>query len=93
MRVIKQNTLRYEAFYKSLPYLTGAGNVDKNIGLNSSGLPVDNTPITLQLNKFKTLFENLFSFQGRINDFEDMDFQGITMELEDAVKRIIPSRT
>ena len=93
MRVIKQNTLRYEAFYKSLPYLTGTGNTDRNFGLSTgSRSPVDNAPVTVQLKKFKTLFENLFSFQGRINDFEDSDIQGMSAELEDAVKRIIPCR-
>ena len=93
MRVIKQNTLRYEAFYKSLPYLTGNGNADNNNGLNNGNRsPVDNIPLTSQLNKYKTLFENLFSFQGRISDFENSDIQGMAMELEDAVKRIIPCR-
>ena len=93
MRVIKQNTLRYEAFYKSLPYLTGTGKADKNYGLNHGNhLPADHTPITAQLNKYKTLFENLYSFQGRINNFEDFDTLGMTIELEDAIKRIIPCR-
>lgn len=93
MRVIKQNTLRYEAFYKSLPYLTGTGDSDKNISLNyGSRLSADNTPVTTQLNKYKTLFENLSAFQGRINNFEESDVQGMIMELEDAVKRIIPCR-
>ncbi len=93
MRVIKQNTLRYEAFYKSLPYLTGTSRADKNYGLNNGKrLPLEHTPITTQLNKYKTLFEDLFSFQGRVNDFEDSDTRGMTIELEDAVKKIIPSR-
>ncbi len=80
-------------FISHIPYLNGIGNADKNIGLNNNNrLPAENTPITAQLNKFKTLFENLFSFQERINDFEETDIPGITMELEDAVKRIIPCR-
>jgi K+-sensing histidine kinase KdpD len=93
LRVIKHNTLRYESFYKSLPYLTGTDGSGKGIGLNNAGRQYpDNTPITSQLNKLKTLFDNLFSFQKKINDFDDSDISGITFELEDAVKRIIPCR-
>jgi len=93
LRVIKHNTLRYESFYKSLPYLTGTDGSGKGIGLNSTGRQYfDNTPITSQLNKLKTLFDNLFSFQKKINEFDDSDIAGITFELEDAVKRIISCR-
>ena len=93
MRVIKHNTLRYESFYKSLPYLTGTIDSGKGIGLNSAGRQYFNTaPITSQLNKLKVLFDNLFSFQKKIIDFDDSDISGITFELEDAVKRIIPCR-
>ena len=93
MRVIKQNTLRYEAFYKSLPYLTGTGNADKNISLNyGNRLSADNAPVTVQLNKYKALLENLSAFQRRINDFTDSDIQGMIVESEDAVKRIIHCR-
>ena len=93
MRVIKHNTLRYESFYKSLPYLTGTDGSGKGIGLNDNIRPhLDNSPLTSQLNKHKVLFENLFSFQKKINDFDNSDIPGITSELEDAVKRIVPSR-
>jgi K+-sensing histidine kinase KdpD len=87
LRVIKQNTLRYESFYKSLPYLNGTKTADKSAGLIESGY---GSSMTSQLNKLKSLFENLFSFQQKINDFEDI--KSISLELEDAVKRIIPCK-
>lgn len=94
MRVIKHNTLRYESFYKSLPYVNGTNNYSQAIGLmNSIRQPMENNlPVTSQLNKLKALFENFFSFQKRISDFDNSCIDEITLELEDAVKRIIPCK-
>ncbi len=93
MRVIKHNTLRYESFYKSLPYLSGSIDSGNSYSLlNSSRQLAESIPLTTQLNKLKTLFENLLSFQKRIFEFDNSNISGIAFEIEDAVKRIIPSK-
>ncbi len=93
MRVIKHNTLRYESFYKSLPYLSGSIDSGNSYSLlNNSRRPAESIPLSTQLNKLKTLFDNLYSFQNRIFEFDNANLSGISFEVEDAVKRIIPSK-
>ncbi len=93
MRVIKHNTLKYESFYKSLPYLSGSIDSGNPYSLlNTSRQPAESIPLTTQLNKLKTLLDNLFSFQKRIFEFDNSNLSGIAFEIEDAVKRIIPSK-
>jgi signal transduction histidine kinase len=87
LRVIKQNTLRYESFYKLLPYLNSAKEGGRPGYYPESEFV---NPAFLQLNKLKELFEIIYSFQRQINEITDT--HNIIQELENSVKKIIPCR-
>ncbi len=82
MRVIKQNTLRYESFYKSLPSISSVETREgKNLYEFSSRFSSDKE-------KEKQYFDELLSLQNDLIDLAEI--RGIAERFESALRRIIP---
>jgi hypothetical protein len=82
LRVIKSNTLRYQAFYKSLPYLNNYKNKDLNLEL-----PGRYSVSNKKSDKTQLYFSFLLSLQEKTKKLNDIE--SIFSAFENAVKRII----
>jgi transcriptional regulator with GAF, ATPase, and Fis domain len=81
LRVIKNNTLRYQSFYKSLPFVSSSGS-DRGLTL----------PTTFNFQKSESNnnyehFEELFSLQKKIKEIKSAE--EVLSEFENSVKQVI----
>jgi len=83
LRVIKNNTLKYQAFYKSIPYLQHKNSNGKNLKLIENNNVFDNS-----LNKLQLYFDELLSLQNRIKKLSDV--QSVLSAFENVLNKIIP---
>jgi len=82
LRVIKNNTLRYQAFYKSLPCLPDNKVRERNPGFTNSYFEFNEN-----LNKIQLYFSLLLSLQNKVK--ESPNSQSILTAFENVVKKII----
>jgi len=82
LRVIKNNTLRYQAFYKSLPCLPDNKVRERNPGFTNSYFEFNEN-----LNKIQLYFSLLLSLQNKVKELPDS--QSILTAFENVVKKII----
>ena len=83
MRVIKQNTLRYESFYKSLPAIASG----KPAGINTDKESISHSfhPV---VNKEKQYFDELLRLQNDLSNLSDPI--EISNRFSDALRKVIP---
>ena len=82
MRVIKQNTHRYESFYKSLPLVTGIRHKEKFYGSAFPGASTEND------NEY---LEELLALKDELSKVDEIN--RVAEKLVSAVKKIIPSES
>ncbi len=83
MKVIKKNTLAYESFHKSLPYLTKAvsvGGSQRFVNLSSDELTDDK--------KYSKIFKQILEFEKRANELQTVD--QVFRQFEILLKCFIP---
>lgn len=84
MRLIKENTLKYESFHKSLQYFTKSSEAQGDLKLISFENHRNNFNL---LEKYSFFVQNLYSFQKKIQRAENV--QDLNALFQEFVKRII----
>lgn len=88
MRLIKNNTLNYEPFHRSLQYYSSA---DEHLqGLKLLKLQNEKSRANL-LEKYSYMFHTIASFEGQMSQIED--FQSMNKLLFNSMKRILPLKS
>jgi hypothetical protein len=84
MRLIKKNTMEYESFHKSLQYFTKNSEASGDLRLISFENHRNNTNM---LEKYSFFVQNLYSFQKKVQNIEDV--KDLCILFQEFVKRMV----
>lgn len=84
MRLIKENTLKYESFHKSLQYFTKNSEATGDLRLISFESHKNNSHL---LEKYSFFVQNLYSFQKKVQNIENV--KDLCLLFQEFVKRMV----